>query len=422
VAPPVDGNCCFLSGGVAVGAGGSAQQEVSLKNDIAGASTGTDLLIGSTSDSNTNQTINTIVEASTSTDPMIGGGASDNNKMQIQSANLDTKNSIDSLDKFQTSESQSEGESICGSGKSTIKRIPSLDDDMIKDLQNLRARSESNSFDEGGSVCSKASSARSRKNKNRRKKQLQKKVGGAKEQEGINLASSSFSTVKVKLLNELEDETDSTKRKRSENTPQSQIAETKKPKMASEQASYAETLTNNKVVFIRIDDDEKTMDHTCGDFLRNEICRLQYSFDQRKSFIPRFVQTYVSSNEMKVLCEDQQSMDWLLEVVESIAPFQNESFVAYTQESVPKHINLSAFFFKKKDPDVKELLARIQLSNPELQTNRWRILYGSERQAGFVLGVGVDSASFRHLQKMEMRPFFEMGRVTFQIINKKKDD
>lgn len=283
--------------------------------------------------------------------------------------------------------------------------------DVAKQFETFRLKSSAESL---SSSCS----SKTAKNKRRKDKQKSRKR---------NDKSSSVVKVEEKTENSVnvnedtDNEVDSKRKRHPDHTPDSVEADSKKAKPSTPKKSFAETLTNALMVYIRFDNDEKIMTHECCDYVKNEISRVQYSFEQREKFVPRFVNTYFTASELRVHCVDTLSMNWLLQTAKSIPAFEQTQFVAYSYNTLPKLTNFTIFFFKKDHPNPIELLNRIQLSNPELQTRRWRILFGSQKEAGFVLGVGVDPVSHTHIEKLEMKPYFEMGRVNFQLLAPKSN-
>lgn len=191
----------------------------------------------------------------------------------------------------------------------------------------------------------------------------------------------------------------------------------------SSKKSFAEAANNSFLVFIRFSNDVKSLDKGACDFLKNEITKSQYSMEQTQSgYIPKFVTTYIREYEMKVECVDKRSQQWLLDIISKLTDYKNEPFVAYSLADRPKLSNFTVFFYGKQDPDPTSLLKRLNLSNPGLFTDRWKVLFAHNRVAGFVLGVGVDAASLRHLKELEMRPYFEMGRVSFYVLESNKPE
>ena len=418
--PLVDGDCCANSG-VTIGAGGSTPADMSL-------------LVMEITGSGANPRIET-------------SASSNKSLMQIKEG----RSSIQSLDSFESCNNNTtdEEDSSKNHAATTMKNVITekalavvdVQEAVIaKKMQQLSTASGVTATTSGASAFSESSGMSSTSSRYKRRKNKQR--AKAAEQELANSAAKSndnspesFSTVVITkkpmppALSVDFNENGSVKRQRDvDNTPESTEVEPKKSRVEHSTKTYSEAAASSSSsslnVFIRLADDEETLDFACGDHIKNEISRHQYSLDQRMAqFIPRFIKTNVRANEMQVECADKPSMDWLMEKVAIIAPYEGVGFISYSQSTLPKLENLSVFFFKKQNTDVKELLNRIQLSNPELHTNRWRILFVSERQAGLVLAVGVDPTSLRHLQQLEMRPFFEMGRVTFQNLkNTKKSD
>jgi len=340
----------------------------------------------------------------------------------------------------------------------SVGSVAGLSSKQIGLLTLCETQSQIEISDGESSLCTNTSRvSKNEKNRKRKLRRKQKKLLNptAKTDSEISGSKISLSTVKAEpkdssfLKNQTQMLKDgpkaepcgddaTTKRKRLlAVTPVSDEADSKKSKNVVDQTpnsnndlriSYSDVASNSlyHVVYVRVNSEEQFMSYTAGEHIKNELSRLQYCFEQKLSgFTPRFHRTIYHSNELKFECACEESQKWLLRVVPKIPVYEGMNFVAYTPENVPRLSNFTIFFHRKEKVEARELLSRLQCSNPKLHTQRWRVLFGADREAGHVLGVGIDPASLSELKRLDMRPFFEMGRASVYELkpkNVKTDD
>ncbi|CAL1681169.1 unnamed protein product [Lasius platythorax] len=89
----------------------------------------------------------------------------------------------------------------------------------------------------------------------------------------------------------------------------------------------------------------------------------------------------------------------------------------------PKFVRVSAFLPGPAPADKKTILGKLEKQNPRLRTGRWSV-YEPVKEApakGTRLVLGVEKTALPVLEKLGMRPFYGMGRATFQVLRNKPD-
>ncbi|KMQ88381.1 hypothetical protein RF55_12147 [Lasius niger] len=92
-------------------------------------------------------------------------------------------------------------------------------------------------------------------------------------------------------------------------------------------------------------------------------------------------------------------------------------------DEFPKFVRVSAFLPGPAPADKKTILGKLERQNPRLRTGRWSV-YEPVKEApakGTRLVLGVEKTALPVLEKLGMRPFYGMGRATFQVLRNKPD-
>ena len=150
------------------------------------------------------------------------------------------------------------------------------------------------------------------------------------------------------------------------------------------------------------------------DLLSAEVRRAVRS----KSFVPTFNEARTRNNRFQVACSNQESYEWLEQVIQGIrltrpgidAPVR---LCLVRPDEVPKLIR--AAVYAPGAPSAPDFLELIQGQNRFLFTERWvlrhRQIVGSSTL--FVYGIDGDSACI--LETINYSAHYELGRVTFQV-------
>ena len=112
-------------------------------------------------------------------------------------------------------------------------------------------------------------------------------------------------------------------------------------------------------------------------------------------------------------------MDWVISVATSVPDFENKSFVAVRARDQPKIVRKTVSVFIPGRPNsTAETLEHLQEMNLSLKTELWRVYNREDTPKGYRLVLGVDLESLEALGQLDNRPFYELSRVPFWVVNK----
>jgi len=120
---------------------------------------------------------------------------------------------------------------------------------------------------------------------------------------------------------------------------------------------------------------------------------------------------------LQINCADATSSQWLEQATKTLQPWEGATLKFVQGKDLPKPHICVAYL-----PDdaagtrlqPEKVLSRLKIMNHGLNTQEWVILHRVESGPGQTWTFSVDEMSMSTLQKLEFRPFFGFGRVTFR--------
>lgn len=202
------------------------------------------------------------------------------------------------------------------------------------------------------------------------------------------------------------------KRPRSEgNTPP-----TIKKKAKKEPMSFLNALSSVKIAVIEASFPEEQMD-------RNRLVAVQESISEAHDDIHeegpqvRFLKCTHKPGHLVMTCADRTSADWLLEVVPTLRPWEGATLRALEGDDLPKTQACTTFIPDERGlrPEADKILHRLRVANHGLNTNLWTVWGKTPSEKGQVWVFSVDQKSLEELKKLDMSPFYKIGRIKFRI-------
>lgn len=135
-------------------------------------------------------------------------------------------------------------------------------------------------------------------------------------------------------------------------------------------------------------------------------------------FVPRFHESYLAEGALKVTCVDTESREWLRNLLPKLTLWEGASLQLVERAALQKPSRVSVWLPGPVE-EPKAALARLAKQNGGLEVKRWRI-YDRKEEApkGQLLILGIDSASRKILESIDLRPFFGMTRAVVKLLGK----
>jgi Domain of unknown function (DUF4780) len=118
-----------------------------------------------------------------------------------------------------------------------------------------------------------------------------------------------------------------------------------------------------------------------------------------------------------VTCVDDVSARWLTGAVPNLRPWENASLKAMEGEDIPKPCACVVYIPHEdgRKLEAAKILTRLRVSNRGLKTSLWTVWGSTPDDKGTLWTFSMDKKSKEEIQKLEMRPYFGMGRVRFRL-------
>ena len=137
-----------------------------------------------------------------------------------------------------------------------------------------------------------------------------------------------------------------------------------------------------------------------------------------KIFVPTFNEAGVRNNRFQIACTNQESFQWLRQVIWEIQLTSTGSGEHIGLElvrpgEVPKLIRASVY--APGAPTTPDFLKLLQGQNPNLFTNRWVLRHRQAVSNNTLMVFGIDGDSASILAGSDYSAHYDLGRVTFQV-------
>ncbi|XP_072376085.1 uncharacterized protein [Diabrotica undecimpunctata] len=134
----------------------------------------------------------------------------------------------------------------------------------------------------------------------------------------------------------------------------------------------------------------------------------------------RLLKSTFKPGYLVMTCADSASAQWLRDTTPTLKPWEGASLQAKDESEVERPCSCTVYI---PDEDGKRLgaesvLTRLRVSNRKLNTRIWTVLGKTPAEKGQVWVLSMDKESFEELNKLQMCPYFGIGRIKFRV----KDD
>lgn len=120
-------------------------------------------------------------------------------------------------------------------------------------------------------------------------------------------------------------------------------------------------------------------------------------------------------------CENEETVNWLDQVVCSLPSWKGPKLVAKKGEDLPKPHVVTVFLPRSKGQEAGKLLKLIGNQNPDLQTDLWKVMNVKEEGHGQVLTFGIDPKSREAILAKGCSIHYRFGRVPVSGLKKTQE-
>ena len=173
--------------------------------------------------------------------------------------------------------------------------------------------------------------------------------------------------------------------------------------------SYSEMVKQTRVGILPVDYPRSELTTTLLGILEESILSTVLQ-QRREQFKPKFASCQYKAGFMIINCQDQETADWLKQVVPTIKPWEGASLKAVDEEHIPRPEVLVAFLPKSAFNDNDTILALIESQN-DLRTDAWRVLNRRDINHHAELILSVDETSMQKIAASRLVLNFKFGQI-----------
>lgn len=195
----------------------------------------------------------------------------------------------------------------------------------------------------------------------------------------------------------------------------------KSKKAKTEGLSYREAAASVKIAVACSDYPATQMDQEKLTATQKAIMEAYESIPEEGPQV-RFVKCTHRPGYLVIACADNESAQWLRNVVPAITPWEGASLIALEGDDIPKPLACTAFVpdeYGQKIP-AERILARLRISNRKLKTGLWTVWGSTPMEKGTLWTFSIDKESQEELKRWDMCPYFGMGRLKFRVKDSSK--
>lgn len=143
---------------------------------------------------------------------------------------------------------------------------------------------------------------------------------------------------------------------------------------------------------------------------------------QRKERVkPKFGNCLFRPGYLILICKNQETSDWLKNIIPSIVPFVGEDVIAVDEHRIPQPETLIGFFPMSAEDSNEDIVALLDAQNEGLVVDSWKIFVRKIINKRHVeLTFSVDGVSMKTLKKCDFVLDFKFGTAPIRKKNPRK--
>lgn len=209
------------------------------------------------------------------------------------------------------------------------------------------------------------------------------------------------------------------KRNRSESQTPPQATTAKKSRSGPPPTgTFSEVAKGIRVAIIQRRHPDESMNKEQADLVQNTIVEAIFSTPSGStSSPPQFLRTNLSAGILWMTCANQTTVDWLRRTVGTLGRlWEGADLTVVDPAELPKRPRVLVFVPEPETVQEEEVRRRLQLQNPELQTDAWRNMSRKIEKDGQLLFFSISEASMAALKRSRFKAFYKLDRVTFKVL------
>jgi hypothetical protein len=139
---------------------------------------------------------------------------------------------------------------------------------------------------------------------------------------------------------------------------------------------------------------------------------------QKKGFTYRLIDTYWAKGTAIVVCQDEETRDWLGSKVRPMSAWEGSRLKMVGLGTLPIYKRMVAWFRSPLE-DMERYFQRLRRPNRGLDTSHWRVYERKEEPNGVRFVLSIDSSFVAALKGMGWRPFRNVGESIFSFLGVK---
>jgi len=140
-----------------------------------------------------------------------------------------------------------------------------------------------------------------------------------------------------------------------------------------------------------------------------------------EGFTPRLVNMFWTKGAAVVVCQDEETRDWLASHVPTLRAWGNSRLKMVGLDSLPTYKRVAAWLPGPVE-DTLRYLQLLRRLNRGLDTEKWRVYKLRKEPHGVRLVLSVDSKSITALERLRWRPFSGVGHAIFYLLGAKPEE
>lgn len=211
------------------------------------------------------------------------------------------------------------------------------------------------------------------------------------------------------------------KRPRSESqTPPTRMTGVKKPRSEKSQTgSYSDTVKGIRLAVIQRRHPDDTLSQGQADLVQNALVEALYAAPSGSTSPPQFMKTTFASGVLWMTCANKETATWLRQAVNSLGRlWEGADLSVVDSGDLPARPRVLVFVPEPDKVTVAEVKSRLKVQNPALRTEDWTTMSRKIEKEGQLLAFSIDEASFKALERTQLKAYYKLGRVTFRVIGK----
>jgi hypothetical protein len=170
----------------------------------------------------------------------------------------------------------------------------------------------------------------------------------------------------------------------------------------------------------------------CEDYPGNQVSKDNFVAIQKavgqlvnelpeEGFTPGLVDSYWAKGAAIMVCQDQETCDWLTRSVPNMRAWEGSRLKVVGLEALPTFKRVAAWIPGPME-DMDTPLQRLCRLNQGLETAQWRVYECREEPNGVRLVLSIDQDSVTTLERLQWKPFSGVEKAVFSLLGAKSQE